>query len=231
VVQPQLGLRERKKQLTRQVIFEAAARLFARRGFDAVTVAEVAEEAEVSEPTVFSYFPTKEDLVFSGLASFEARLVDAVRDRKPGEGPWDVFRRTFVEGGDTLSADEAADGIARAGALIEASGVLQVREREITARYAAELADLLVAETGGDAVEARVVATALMGVHAALVAHTRERVRAGWRGRRLAADIRSEAARALARLEPGLGGYAVRAGVADSPASSKRRAGVVDSDG
>lgn len=210
MAEAQLGLRERKKQKTRQAILEAASRLFAERGFDAVTVAEVAREAEVSEPTVFSYFPTKEDLFFSGLASVEDRLVDAVRNRGPGEGPWDVFRRFLVEGGERLSADETADLIAKGGALIDASRSLQVREREVTARYAAELADLLAEETGGSAVGARAVAAALMGVHAALVAHTRDRVRSGWRGKPLAADVRSEAERAFALLESGLGGYAVR---------------------
>jgi len=212
VVQAQPGLRQRKKQKTQQAIYEAASRLFAERGFDAVTVAEVAREAEVSEPTVFSYFPTKEDLFFSGLASAEARLVDAVRDRGPGEGPWDVFRRFLVEGGERLSADETADIIAKGGALIDASRSLQVREREVTARYTAELAGLLAEETGSSAVETRAVATALMGVHAALVAHTRERVRNGWRGKPLAADVRSAAERAFALLEAGLGGYAVRPG-------------------
>jgi AcrR family transcriptional regulator len=210
VVHAQLGLRERKKQKTRQAILEAASRLFAERGFDAVTVAEIAREAEVTEPTVFSHFPTKEDLFFSGLASVEARLVDAVRDRGPGEGPLDVFRRFLVEGGERLSADETADLIAKGGALIDASRSLQVREREVTARYAAELADLLAEETGSSAVEARAVAAALMGVHAALVAHTRKRVRSGWRGKPLAEDVRSEAERAFALLETGLGGYGVR---------------------
>src|SRR5205814_1146920 len=77
------GLRERKKRQTRQSIADTARALFAERGFDRVTVAEVARAANVSEATVFNYFPTKEDLVFSGLEAFEAALVGAVRDRAP----------------------------------------------------------------------------------------------------------------------------------------------------
>jgi AcrR family transcriptional regulator len=58
------GLRERKKQRTRELIAETARELFVERGFERVTVAEIARSSEVSEKTVFNYFPTKEDLVF-----------------------------------------------------------------------------------------------------------------------------------------------------------------------
>ena len=72
---PQPGLRERKKQQTRQLIAETARRLFGERGFERVTVAEIARAAEVSEQTVFNYFPTKEDLVYWRLQSFEDELL------------------------------------------------------------------------------------------------------------------------------------------------------------
>ena len=90
---PQLGLRERKKEQTRQLIAETARRLFSERGFESVTVAEIARTAEVSEQTVFNYFPTKEDLVYWRLQSFEDELLRTIREREPGEPALAAFGR------------------------------------------------------------------------------------------------------------------------------------------
>ena len=73
-----LGLRERKKEQTRQLIAETARRLFAERGFEQVTVAQIARAADVAEQTVYNYFPTKEDLVYWRLESFEQELLAAI---------------------------------------------------------------------------------------------------------------------------------------------------------
>src|SRR3954447_5816797 len=91
------GLRERKKQQTRQLIADTARRLFAERSFEAVTVAEVARAADVSEATVFNYFPTKEDLFYSGLESFEEELLAAIRERKTGESVLSAFARFVLQ--------------------------------------------------------------------------------------------------------------------------------------
>src|SRR6266496_5136190 len=106
------GLRERKKQQTRESIAETARRLFAERGFDDVTVAEVARAAAVSEGTVFNYFPTKEELFYSGMEVFEAKLVEAVRERPPGESVLAAFRRFVLAGSKRLADEEVADVIA-----------------------------------------------------------------------------------------------------------------------
>jgi AcrR family transcriptional regulator len=201
------GLRERKKQQTQQLILDTAARLFAERGFDGVTVAEIARAAELSEMTVFNYFPTKEDLVFSRMEFFEERLVAAVEQRDPGESAVACFGRVLLAGIDQPAA--RADMIAKVATLIRASPALQAREREVTARYTARLARLFTAETGlpADDVEAWAAASALMAVQQGLVQHVRKAVLAGRRGKRLTTDARAQAGRALARLESGLADY------------------------
>src|SRR5438093_13713225 len=92
----QMGLREYKKQQTRQAIADTALRLFVEKGFDHVTVAEVAEAAGVSEKTVFNYFPTKEDLFFDRVEERQAALVAAIEDRQPGESILASLRRLQV---------------------------------------------------------------------------------------------------------------------------------------
>lgn len=77
------GLRERKKARTRALVAETAMGLFAARGFDAVTVAEVAEAAEVSVTTVFNYFPTKEDLFYDRQDEVVEHLSRVVRAGGP----------------------------------------------------------------------------------------------------------------------------------------------------
>ena len=97
-----MGLRELKKEQTRQLIADTAWRLFADRGFDNVTVAEIAREAQVAEATVFNYFRSKEDLFYSRFEAFSARLADAVRDRDTGRA-LAAFRRALLEEGGLLA--------------------------------------------------------------------------------------------------------------------------------
>jgi AcrR family transcriptional regulator len=89
------GRRERKKQQTRQKIATVAMELFLQRGFDAVTVAEVAEAADVSANTVYNYFPTKEELFFGLHRPMETHLAEIVRQRDKTES-LSVFLRRFM---------------------------------------------------------------------------------------------------------------------------------------
>jgi AcrR family transcriptional regulator len=212
------GLRERKKQQTRQLIADTARRLFAERGFEGVTVAEVARRADVSEATVFNYFPTKEDLFYSRLEEFEEKLLAAVRDRKPGTSVLAAFRDfMLVERGvfDMKAAggdDEATERVRTITRVITESPALLARERQVFAEYSSSLAVLIAEETGaaaGDVLPAA-VANALIGVHRSLIDYVRERTLAGARASQISRGVRAQAKKAFAQLEEGLADFAVR---------------------
>jgi AcrR family transcriptional regulator len=209
-----MGLRERKKQQTRELLAETARRLFSERGFERVSVAEIAREADVSEKTVFNYFPTKEDLVYWRLESFEEELLETIRSRAPGESVLDAFGR-FVRAPRGMLAspdEETRERLAALTRMIASSPSLLAREQQIFAGYTDSLAALIAVETGSDGVEAWVAANAMMGVHRGLVDYTRRRIIAGDRSSRLMRDVQAEADRALARLARGFGDYGVAAG-------------------
>jgi AcrR family transcriptional regulator len=207
------GLRERKKQQTRQQIADTARRLFAQRSFEAVTVAEVARQADVSEATVFNYFPTKEDLFYVGLEAFEEELLASIRDRAPGESVLAAFGRfvTTPRGLLTATDPETVERFAAMTRVIEESPALLARERRIFDAYTDSLADLLRAETKAkpDDIEPWVVANALIGVHRALVQFTRRQILTGARNPALSRAVRRQAKQALNALETGLAGYGV----------------------
>ncbi|MFI1226978.1 MULTISPECIES: TetR/AcrR family transcriptional regulator [unclassified Streptomyces] len=92
------GLRERKKQLTYQAVSDAAIAMFLERGFDKVSVAEVAAAADISKPTLFRYFPAKEDLVLHRFADHEDEPARVVAGRPSGDSPLDALRRHFLDG-------------------------------------------------------------------------------------------------------------------------------------
>lgn len=208
------GLRERKKEQTRQLIADTARRLFAERSFEEVTVAEVARAADVAEATVFNYFPTKEDLFYSGLEAFEDALLSAIRERGPGESVLAAFGRFVLEPRGLLAArdPDAVEHLAAISRVITESPALLAREQRIFAGYTSSLARELAQETRTrpDAIEPWVAANALMGVHRALVDYARRQIVAGTRNPRLARQVRAQAKQALAALERGLGAYAVR---------------------
>ena len=91
------GLRERKKRQTRQHISDMATGLFLERGFDAVTIAEIADAADVSVNTVYNYFPAKEDLFLDRSKGIVERLSRFVRGRDIGESAADAVLRELRE--------------------------------------------------------------------------------------------------------------------------------------
>lgn len=150
------GLRERKKEQTRQRIAAAALRLFAERGFDAVTVNEIAEAAEVAKATLFAYFPSKESLVLGGVADDD--LAAIIAGRPPGQSFLAALREYF-RGLAAAGVPEAELGalitrvrvIAGSPALRDAANALRYRQRQDLARalagsYGQPAAELIAAQ-------------------------------------------------------------------------------------
>lgn len=135
------GLRQRKKRETRQRISDVATRLFFERGFDNVTVTEVAQAADVSKMTVFNYFPRKEDLFLDQHEALLASLREVVRG---ADAPVEALRRfcqLLLETGHPYSG--AVEGVAAFWSVLQGSEALQNRRlqqaHEIEAMLAREL--------------------------------------------------------------------------------------------
>lgn len=202
-----MGLRELKKEQTRQLIMSTASRLFSERGFDRVSVAEVARTAQVSEATVFNYFPTKEDLFYSGLEAFGQRLNDAVTSRADGVSALAAIRDFLSDTSGMLDSIEAGDAEAlerarTARRVVISSPALLAREQVAIARNTAALAAAL----GGNA-SGQVAAHAFIGVHRMVLDFVRLRVSEEDPGQ-IATDVRTLVKRGFALLEKGLGDYA-----------------------
>ncbi len=136
----ELPLRERKKGLVRQSILENAERLFEARGYDHVTVAEIANAANVSVKTLFSYFRSKEDLLFHDTSLIEA-VVAGLRARAPGASPADAVA-------DVLTGMLGVDGLAGFQRGYGASEALRARLLRLWAEYEDVIAGELAREAG-----------------------------------------------------------------------------------
>ena len=203
------GLRERRKQEARRSISGVAMALFADRGFDEVTIPQVADAAGVSKMTVTNYFPRKEDLVFDRADATVRSLADAVDARAPGESLLAAIRRDFAE---RMAAGDVTLGVPTAmfARMVANSHVLTSRGREIADLTEQALGDAIAADAGADDPQHRIVAAELASVHRVLFAEGTRRVLAGQPRDEICQALAAAASRAFDLLEPSLGGYGGR---------------------
>lgn len=204
------GLRERRKQEARQAISRAAMALFEARGFDEVTISQVADAAGVSKMTVTNYFPRKEDLVFDRAEASIRSLADAAAARAPGESLLTAIRRDYAEriaAGD-VTLGPPAPAFAR---MVQGSHVLTSRGREIEDLREQALGDAIAAEAGADDPQQRVAAAQLAAIHRVLFAEATRRILDGQPRDKTCQALATAARHAFDLLEPSLGGYRIKA--------------------
>jgi AcrR family transcriptional regulator len=143
------GLRERKKQRTRELIASTAARLFAEHGYEQVSVLDIAAAAELSEQTVYNHFPTKSDLVLDRDEQLRNQLTTAIARRAPGVSPAAAIRPVafaLLDSLETMDDEQARGGL---GYLSIRSPAIRRLALEMTDRHADGIAKVLTAEPGG----------------------------------------------------------------------------------
>ncbi len=207
-----LPLRERKKIQTGMKIWRTAIGLFAERGFDQVSVAEIAAAAEVSKMTVFNYFPSKEDLVMAPMEQHLDEPARVVRERAPGTSAVAALREQFIAALEAfdpatgLNDDQVVLDVVR---LIHATPTLAVRATTGLTRQAQDLltAELIAQDPAHDELTARVAAAQLLAVRLTLTAGNQRRMLAGEPAADTLPAALDAARRAFALVERGLGEY------------------------
>ncbi|GIG91550.1 TetR/AcrR family transcriptional regulator [Plantactinospora endophytica] len=209
------GLRERKRQRTHDALSAAAISLFLRHGYDRVSVADVAAAAEVSKPTLFKYFPSKEDLVLHRIADHRAEAARVVRQRDPDEAPLGALHRHFRAGLDrrdpVTGLNDHPEVLAYHGMVFDTPS-LSAR----VARYAADdeeaLAEALTeASPPTDRLGARLAASQIVAVQRVLARENWHRLRQGRTADQLHPEAVAAADQAFRQLATGLAAYAAPA--------------------
>jgi AcrR family transcriptional regulator len=203
-----LGLRELKKRQTRQAISDVATRLFIDRGFDEVTITEVAAAARVAKMTVTNHFPRKEDLVFDVHENLITAPARAVAERLAGESVLEALRRSYLE---ALARRDPLIGFAGRPfvRMVAASPTLQARLREIHDEREKALAEVLADAMGtnADDITTLVVAAQFASAYRLLFEEAQRRILAGADNDTVASALDDAARRICTLLEPGLMDY------------------------
>ncbi|MEU9655356.1 TetR/AcrR family transcriptional regulator [Streptomyces chartreusis] len=193
------GLRERKKRRMYETVSETAIRLFLEKGFDAVSVAEVAAAAEISKPTLFRYFPAKEDLVLYRIADHEDEAARVVRE---GPAPVEALRRHFLEGierCDPITGLNDHPAVLAFHSLVYGTPALVARMYGYLERSEAALAEAL-----GGGLDARLAAGQIVAVQRILAEENWRRISAGEPVAEVKKDAVTAAQRAFGLLKAGL---------------------------
>ncbi|MDN3028755.1 TetR family transcriptional regulator [Streptomyces sp. S.PB5] len=197
------GLRQRKKQRMYETVSEIAIGLFLEKGYDAVSVAEIAAAAEISKPTLFRYFPAKEDLVLHRIADHEDEAARVVRE---GRGaPLEALRRDFLEGverGDPITGVNDHPAVRAFYELLYGTPALVARLYAHLERSEEALAAVL----GGD-LDARLAAGQIVAVRRILAQENWRRMSAGGALDEVRAEALGDAERAFDLLEAALPRY------------------------
>ncbi|OKK06938.1 TetR family transcriptional regulator [Streptomyces sp. CB03234] len=169
-----MGLRERKKLKTRIAIRRATYRLIAEQGYEATTVEQIAEAAEVSPSTVFRYFPAKEDIVLTD--EYDPVMEAALRGRPAGEDPLESLRSVITRTVAAFLEHEPEETRQRARLLVEVPAV-RARMTETMAETSQMLSRVMADRTGraADDLEVRVFTAAVTGALREALVHWAER--------------------------------------------------------
>ncbi|MFI6725041.1 TetR/AcrR family transcriptional regulator [Streptomyces sp. R-74717] len=199
-----MSLRERKKQLTYQAVSDAAIAMFLERGFDKVSVAEVAAAADISKPTLFRYFPTKEDLALHRFADHEDEAARVVAARADTESPLDALRRHFLDG---LERRDPVTGLCDAPQVLAFMRLLYGTPSLVARMYAYQgRSEAALARALGDRVRDRLAAGQIIAVQRILGLENWRRIDAGESADQAYGGAVEAAELAFAQLRSGLGG-------------------------
>ncbi|MER5853327.1 TetR family transcriptional regulator [Streptomyces sp. NPDC002012] len=198
-----MSLRERKKQLTYQAVSDAAIAMFLERGFDKVSVAEVAAAADISKPTLFRYFPTKEDLALHRFADHEDEAARVVAARADTESPLDALRRHFLDG---LERRDPVTGLCDAPQVLAFMRLLYGTPSLVARMYAYQgRSEAALARALGDRVRDRLAAGQIIAVQRILGLENWRRIDAGESADQAYGSAVEAAELAFVQLRSGLG--------------------------
>jgi AcrR family transcriptional regulator len=205
---PHEGLRERKRRLTRQRISDVATVLFSTRGFDNVTVAEVADIVGVSEKTIYNYFPTKESLVLDQADDAIETFARILRDRRPDESLTAVALRALREDDKRFDAvpDELVEFFPRFAEMVDSTPTLRAAWLDMRNQLIAVAVEQIAAraELDPNDPEPQIAARALLGLGDISFESRVRYIKLGLRGRELNEAVQRDVERAARLIETGL---------------------------